>query len=534
MSIPDIDLLITRVLERDAKPEEAATLRAACGSDAALCRRFAREVALHRLTGAVVTGDDGESRFAAEVVARIQSSPADGTDTAPTPIQLHVERRVRRTMLLSRATRSLAVAAVLALAVGLTLFMNSREGATLTRGESVVWTGGKVSAEVGDRLKKGHVLEISSGLAELKFPAGVSVLLEGPARFEITGSKSARLDHGRLVARVTEVKGRGFVIDGPSGRVVDLGTEFGVSVERSGEMEVHVLEGSVTAESRQQQESVVTLHQNEAMRLGAGPSQRMPADDGVFVTNLPPVPGRAPGFIRWSFEEKDGLDLHNSGRGLAESEAGARLLSAREGGETARRIDGHLGRALAFDGISNFAESGFEGISGQAPRTVSLWARIPADLAITESYAMIGWGKVEGRGSAWQISANPVADEGPVGALRVGTGMGAVVGTTDLRDGKWHHLTAVMYGGSPTTGTHILLYVDGVLESTTRKSVRIIDTRPSTNLHGVWMGRNLSLSDPAPPGASFFRGELDEVHIFAAALDQPMIHQVMAGIAPES
>jgi hypothetical protein len=147
---------------------------------------------------------------------------------------------------------------------------------------------------------------------------------------------------------------------------------------------------------------------------------------------------------------------------------------------------------------------------------------------------MVGWGRVEGRGSAWQISANPVADEGPLGALRVGTGRGAVVGTTDLRDGKWHHLTVVMYGGSPTTATHVLLYVDGVLESTTRKSVRTIDTQPSTVSHGVWLGRNLSQWSPDPPGASFFRGELDEVHIFAAALDQPMIHQVMEGAAPES
>jgi hypothetical protein len=177
-------------------------------------------------------------------------------------------------------------------------------------------------------------------------------------------------------------------------------------------MEVHVLEGTVTAESNQEKESVVTLHKNEAMRLGAGPSERMPADDGVFITNLPPVPGRAPGFIRWSFEETDGADLHNSGKGLAEPEAGARLLSSQQGGETARRIDGRFGRALAFDGTSNFAESGFEGISGQAPRTVSLWARVPSDLTITQSYAMIGWGKVEGRGSAWQISVNPVADEG--------------------------------------------------------------------------------------------------------------------------
>lgn len=534
MITSDIDLLITRVLEREATREEAEALSAACRDDVSLSRKFAREVALHRLTGSVTTGANGESRFAAEVVARIQSPSDESENPSATSFHLQVEKRLRRTILLSRVSRSVAVSAVLTLAVGLAFFMTWHNGATLTRSESVVWSGVNVPAEIGDFLKEGRVLDISSGLAELEFPDGVMVLLEGPARFEITGPKSARLDHGRLVARINEVRGRGFIIDGPSGRVVDLGTEFGVSVERSGEMEVHVLEGSVTAASHQEKESVVTLHQNEAMRLGPGPSLRMPADDGVFITNLPPLPGRAPGFIRWSFEEADGADLLNSGQGLAEAAASARLLSDRDPGESAQRIQGRFGRALAFDGISNFAESGFQGISGQAPRTVAMWARIPPDLTRTQSYAMIGWGKVEGHGSAWQISVNPNADEGPLGALRVGTGRGAVVGTTDLRDGKWHHLTAVMYGGSPTTATHVLLYVDGVLESTTRKSLQTIDTQPSTKSHGVWLGRNLAQQNPEPPGASFFRGALDEVYIFAAALDQPMIRKLMEGFAPQS
>jgi hypothetical protein len=119
--------------------------------------------------------------------------------------------------------------------------------------------------------------------------------------------------------------------------------------------------------------------------------------------------------------------------------------------------------------------------------------------------------------------------------LRAGTGRAAVVGSTDLRDGKWHHLTAVMYGGAaPSTATHVLLYVDGRLESTTRKSVRMINTEPATDPHGVWLGRNLSVVNPAPPQALFFRGHLDEVHIFAAALDQTMIRRVMDGGFPHS
>jgi len=526
MNGPDIDLFVTRLLEGEADEHMVSEIRQACGRDPDFRRRFARETMLHRMTGMALERGDDRSRFTAEVVARIQSM----AEEEPPGMRFHLERRLHGVPRSARWGRWLGVAAMLALAAVLAFYPQSREGATLARCESVVWKNGMNRLSAGAPLERGDVLDLESGLVELGFSSAVSVLVEGPARLTVTGPKSAFLDRGRLVARVTDPRGKGFVIDGPSGRVVDLGTAFGVSVENSGEMEVHVLEGTVNASSNQESRTVVALHKDEAMRIGGPGAKRMPADEGAFVTDLPPVPGRVPGFIRWSFDETDGDVLANSGTGLAEDRAASRLMSAVAGGSGARRVSGRFGNALAFDGVDDFAESGFEGVSGQSPRTVSLWARIPADLTTAQSYAMVSWGNVRGQGSAWQISVNPQELEGPLGALRAGTGQGAVVGSTDLRDGEWHHLTVVMYGGAvPSTATHVLLYVDGRLESTTRKSVRVINTEASSDPHGVWLGRNLSTREPVPPAALFFRGELDEVHIFSAALDQTMIRRVMDG-----
>lgn len=520
MKDEDLDLLVTRLLEGDG--DALGPVREACERDAVFRERVVREVLLHRATAVVVERAEERSRFAAEVIARVKSDPAERMLV----VLPNVERRRRFP---SQAV-VLAAAAVVMLGLLVWFFQGSATGVTLSRGESLVWSaeGGEVST--GDALSRGRVLDLESGLAELSFPAGVSVVLEGPARLTVTGEKSAYLDHGRLVARVTRREGRGFVIDGPKGRVVDLGTAFGVSVGNAGDMEVHVLEGRVNAFSHDSRKPLASLQENEALRFEDGAASRISADEGAFVTDLPPAPGIAPGYVRWSFDELDGDRLINTGRGLAEDRADSRLMVADRQAESARRVGGRFGGALAFDGVDDFAESGFEGISGQSPRTVSLWARIPADLKPTESYAMVAWGNVRGQGSAWQISINPEADEGPLGALRAGTGKAAVVGSTDLRDGMWHHLTVVMYGGvAASTATHVLLYVDGRLESTTRKSVRFINTEPSPDPHGIWLGRNLSQYDPSPPSASFFRGELDEVHVFSAALDQSMIRRVMGG-----
>ena len=40
----------------------------------------------------------------------------------------------------------------------------------------------------------------------------------------------------------------GFTVNTPSARVVDLGTEFAVAVEKTGQSEIHVFVGSVTVQ----------------------------------------------------------------------------------------------------------------------------------------------------------------------------------------------------------------------------------------------------------------------------------------------
>jgi hypothetical protein len=155
---------------------------------------------------------------------------------------------------------------------------------------------------------------------------------------------------------------------------------------------------------------------------------------------------------------------------------------------------------------------------------------VPRDSRPNEGYAIINWGTHQ-PGLAWQISVNPAAHEGPIGRLRIGVMESFVIGTTDLRDDRWHHCAIVMYGGHrPDAGTHILLYLDGELEPAARKAVGEIRTKISGDeAHNMWIGRNLNYSRPASPSAlgRFFRGEVDEVFVFNAALDQEQIRSLM-------
>jgi hypothetical protein len=268
----------------------------------------------------------------------------------------------------------------------------------------------------------------------------------------------------------------------------------------------------------------VALHQNEGLRFDRTAVNRIPAVEGDFLTSLPPLASPDAGFILWKFDEPAGPVCLNSGQGLAPDRSTARM----QGKTPPARVTGPQGGALAFDGRGGFLDTDFKGIPGSGARTVAMWVRIPADLKITESYAMIGWGNVKGEGTAWQISINPDPEDGPPGCLRAGTGRGAVVGSTDLRDDRWHHLAVVMYGGpAASTATHVLLYVDGELESTTGKSIREIRTDIDAVDHGIWIGRNLSAWSSEPPDSYFFRGEIDELLLMDTALDQQAIRELM-------
>jgi hypothetical protein len=53
------------------------------------------------------------------------------------------------------------------------------------------------------------------------------IYIQGPARLELLGSTRARLIKGRVRVRITDPRGRGFVVETPRGEVTDLGTIWG-------------------------------------------------------------------------------------------------------------------------------------------------------------------------------------------------------------------------------------------------------------------------------------------------------------------
>ncbi len=100
--------------------------------------------------------------------------------------------------------------------------------ATLIDVRGAVFGESDVPTSPGSQLPGGF-LRLESGEVDLEFFSGARVTLTGPCSFGINSVKRGFLERGELLAQVPR-QARGFTVGAPGLAVVDLGTEFEMSV----------------------------------------------------------------------------------------------------------------------------------------------------------------------------------------------------------------------------------------------------------------------------------------------------------------
>ncbi len=524
--------------------KRAGRLLAAAKADPGLRQEMAALLVVDRLVRHHSMTQESREVFSAELAARLQAE-VRAMEPEDRQFVQRIEDRVRLTwvcrwrqfcgrvgqwLAFPRAGFGVPAAAlVLLLVMVLGRLLPGGEVATVEALEGVRWARGQRVLVVQEVLSRGRI-EFGRGFIKLRFPKNTTVIVEGPAVFELVAANRIHLELGKIVADVGDPKS-GFTIESPDGRVVDLGTRFGVSVGASG-TEVQVLKGLVKTKANGDSD-FHELRQAQGVLLNASGVTPIEADTTRFLTALPPRTSEQVGYVHWAFDEGEGDTAINTGHGLPGAEVPARLTSLLEGHPGPEWVPGRFGNALEFDGKGDYVATDFGGIGGGQPRTVAFWARVPQDWKPINGFALVSWGThaQDKPGLAWQISINPIKEDGPLGRLRVGVLGGQVVGTHDMRDGQWHHIAVVLYGVErPDTGTHVLLYVDGELEHAERKKVHEIQTDvQTTKALPVRFGRNLASDN----SRRVFRGTIDEVYIFDAALTQDDIKRLaLENVAP--
>lgn len=185
------------------------------------------------------------------------------------PVRMHVLRYV--------ATAA-AAACVAFAASSLVSAKRSHTVATLVQAKSCQWAGSTLPTVEGARLAPG-LLDLTEGMATLKFDSGAELVLEAPATLEVLDGMNCRLKRGTLVADVPP-SAKGFSIDTEKAKVVDWGTRFGVSASEDGKYLVQVLEGRVDVTEKANKETKELLKGDRVDRGWSQSRMRPGAEEG--------------------------------------------------------------------------------------------------------------------------------------------------------------------------------------------------------------------------------------------------------------
>jgi len=200
----------------------------------------------------------------------------------------------------------------------------------------------------------------------------------------------------------------------------------------------------------------------------------------------------------WKFDETSGTTAADSS-----SQGHAGTL---EGGLSfdAASVPGPRGKALQLDGAQRVVISGFKGILGTEPRTISLWLKTD-----TPRGELVSWGKRD-IGQMWLMCFI----RGRVGVTPHG---GYYYMADPVHDGKWHHVVAVMTGGEePTLHDNARLYLDGKparIDKIGLLALWVIDTKPDQD---VTIGGG-------------FKGAIDDVRIYHRVLNEDEVAALYRG-----
>lgn len=126
--------------------------------------------------------------------------------------------------------------------------------ATLTQTRACRWESSALPTAEGARLAAGK-LSLTDGLATIRFDSGAVVTLEAPAELEIVHRDLCVLHRGMLTAHVPH-DAIGFTVETTNAKIIDHGTDFGISAGITGQAHVQVFDGEVEVQHRQSGENL--------------------------------------------------------------------------------------------------------------------------------------------------------------------------------------------------------------------------------------------------------------------------------------
>ncbi len=349
--------------------------------------------------------------------------------------------------------------------------------ATLRSVAGVQWGASGRRFREGDVLPSG-TLQFDSGIVEIDFFCGATIIVEGPAHLELESDWSVRILKGRMRASVPPAA-RGFVVKAADSKIIDLGTEFALDVTADTAL-VAVVDGEIELQGGLHDGKRLTTGEHSWLRGETSELKPLNSISTFLDVAENRSTSEAARFNEWLAASKtmkadDRLIAYypiassRNGRVIPDaSERGVGNFNAKllgPVGETVGRF-GEKSRGLEFDRPGSRLRTRIDGEF--TAFTFACWARID-DLQHQYNAIFMGDGYENGE-PHWQIDHNgrlmfsvmvddtPGAGDGPAEDARLHKIYRTEPFWDVSKSGQWFHLVAVY----DPAGGRVKHYVNGV------------------------------------------------------------------------
>lgn len=180
--------------------------------------------------------------------------------------------------------------------------------------------------------------------------------------------------------------------------------------------------------------------------------------------------------------------------------------------------------AMLYDGLTQYIDTEYSGIGGNATRTVSLWVKLtpgPGETVIDNG--ILSWGNSSANGLKYHVRIEP-----STGSVRTECQGGNNWATQDLRDGLWHHIVSQLPDMENASNDDVKHFVDGAFNPQLGGADVAVNTDiTSANAFTLRIGGRDQVGT-----FRGFPGAIDDVSIFASELSDGKIAQLAAGVSP--
>ena len=274
-AFPEMDELLQRLLNDEARPEEIERLRQAIIEDPEVRDYYIDSMSVCAVIrrSSQVTGEICDS----ELIEALSGNESQ-------------DRSRPMTRYLYAAAAMIALAAVIFASLPFLRPQAQSSGiGQLVGAYGAQWQG--PGPNPGEPLHAGRY-DLLEGVAEMELGPGTHLLVEAPCLFEVVSDSEIMLNAGRLAA-VVSPQAKGFQVRTSTAIITDPGTEFGVIAYSDGRTEAHALQGSISVAanshgSRKSTPLVITEH-HAAMVDASGRFVRegLTAQADRFILRLP-------------------------------------------------------------------------------------------------------------------------------------------------------------------------------------------------------------------------------------------------------